>query len=290
MPLFSVIVPVYNRADLIGESISSVLAQENGDFELILVDDGSTDRSVEIIREWMSRDARIRLEVLPHNQGRCAARNKGLELATAPWICYLDSDDLYYPNHLSTLHALILAHPDISAFATDQSINGKLKEYGSSRFTADSLLLELRDFIRYNPISPNQLCHSSDLQQRWPERRIDLSEDWLFVRQLAFRTPILKKAIVTNLVREHAERSMNTASAERFVHYNLMAAEEFLQNSLPASLERELRSHTLLLCANVLLSAGKKKLAWPLFRKSMRYGVTWRHPLFYKGWIKFLLP
>jgi len=289
MPFFSVIVPVYNRAHLIGETIESVLAQDFEDFELVLVDDGSTDTSLELIQEWSKKDPRIRVLPLSTNQGRCAARNSGLEAASAPWVCYLDSDDVYYNDHLSTFYALILAHPEQQAFATDLDVNGNKKAYRNKRMNQNLATLSLSDFINGNPLSVNQVAHRRDLSVRWSNSRITLSEDWLYLRELSLLTSILKKATSTNNLREHEERSMNTSSTEDFVAYNQMGAEEFLKNPLvPTAIRRRIEAYTALLCANVLLSDRKKKAAMPFFRKSLGYWQSYTYSLFYKALVKFL--
>ena len=90
--------PVYNRAGLVGEAIDSVLQQDFADFELIVVDDGSTDGSGAVVEAI--DDPRLRHIRLPANAGGNAARNRGVEAATAPLIAFLDSDDLYLPHKL----------------------------------------------------------------------------------------------------------------------------------------------------------------------------------------------
>ena len=97
-PAVSVILPVHNRVDTLGRAIESVLDQTFSDFELIVVDDGSTDASSDIARN--SDDPRLRLIELGTNRGGNAARNEGLKAARAPLIAFLDSDDLYLPNKI----------------------------------------------------------------------------------------------------------------------------------------------------------------------------------------------
>ncbi len=289
MPFFSIIIPVFNREHLIAETITSVLAQDFQDFELLLIDDGSSDKSVEVMQQWLEKDSRIHLEVLPENVGRCAARNKGLELASGTWICYLDSDDLYYPIHLSTFYGLVSDNPAYKAFATDQHINGILKRYRRPEFHQDRVVLSLNELIEDNPLTANQLCHKADLGVRWSSKRISISEDWLFLRELALDHAIFKKGIVTNFLRDHEQRSMHTTEVDRFVTFNLMAAEEFLKNPVPRSVKNRVRAYTLILCANVYLSEGNKKKAWPLFKKSLAYARTFSYRLFYKAIVKFFL-
>ena len=100
----SVIMPAYNSEVYIRESIDSVLAQSFTDFELLVVDDGSTDATATIVESFT--DQRIRLIRQP-SRGVSVARNTGLEAARGQFITFLDSDDLYYPDFLNTLFRLI---------------------------------------------------------------------------------------------------------------------------------------------------------------------------------------
>lgn len=99
MPQISVIIPVYNRGKLITRAINSVLNQTFEDFELIIVDDGSTDVTVKIIKEEY-QDERIQLFVLKTNKGGSAARNIGIENSSGRYIAFLDSDDEWMPTKL----------------------------------------------------------------------------------------------------------------------------------------------------------------------------------------------
>jgi glycosyltransferase involved in cell wall biosynthesis len=102
-PLVSVLLTVYNRDQYLAESIESVLAQTFGDFEVIVVDDGSTDGSVEIAREYERRDPRLRVVVNDRNYGQFPNRNRAASFATAPFIKFHDSDDVMYPHCLAVM-------------------------------------------------------------------------------------------------------------------------------------------------------------------------------------------
>ena len=118
-PLFSVIMPVYNRERYVREAIDSVLAQDDGDFELIVVDDGSTDRSVEVIRGI--HDPRIRLLYNDHGGG-ASARNRGLAEARGQFVVWIDSDDRQASGALSEIRRSIAANPDADVFYGDLEI------------------------------------------------------------------------------------------------------------------------------------------------------------------------
>ena len=111
-PLVTVFMPVYNRAELVRASIDSVLAQTFGDFELLVIDDGSTDESVDVIRSY--RDPRVRLVVHEKNQGTPRTRNHGLELARGRYVALLDSDDIALPRRLERQVRFLEEHRDVA--------------------------------------------------------------------------------------------------------------------------------------------------------------------------------
>lgn len=98
-PFFSVIVPSYNRAGFLPRCIESVQHQTFSDWELILIDDGSTDQTKEVVTRYANQDARVRYCYQP-NGGVSVARNKALKIANGKFLCFLDSDDAYDDNHL----------------------------------------------------------------------------------------------------------------------------------------------------------------------------------------------
>lgn len=103
--IFSIIVPVYNTAVHLPACIDSLLAQSCGDFELVLVDDGSTDGSAEICREAVARDPRVKV-IHQANQGVSRARNAGLEAARGQYVTWIDSDDTVVPEMLADAREL----------------------------------------------------------------------------------------------------------------------------------------------------------------------------------------
>lgn len=102
-PLVSIIIPTYNRAHLIGETLDSVLAQTYENWECIVVDDGSTDNTEELMAEYMTKDARFQYHHRPKDRlpGGNAARNYGFEVSMGEYIQWFDSDDLMASNFLS---------------------------------------------------------------------------------------------------------------------------------------------------------------------------------------------
>lgn len=113
MPFFSVIIPLYNKERFIADTIKSVLAQSFADFEIIIVNDGSTDQSEAKVQQF--DDARIRY-YLRENKGVSAARNLGITLANADFIAFLDADDYWYPDFLQMMHRNIVRFPNENVF------------------------------------------------------------------------------------------------------------------------------------------------------------------------------
>ena len=110
-PLVSVLLTVYNREPYLAESIESVLAQTWGDFELIIVDDRSTDGSVEIARRYERLDPRVRVVVNERNLGQFANRNHAATLGKAPYLKFHDSDDVMYPHCLGVMVPALQSEP-----------------------------------------------------------------------------------------------------------------------------------------------------------------------------------
>ncbi len=113
--MLSVVIPLYNKKETIERAVNSVLAQTVQDFELIVVNNGSTDGSGDIVRNFS--DPRIRL-VEQENQGVSMARNRGVSESTADWIAFLDADDEWRPDFLETVLALREKYPDCKVCAT----------------------------------------------------------------------------------------------------------------------------------------------------------------------------
>jgi glycosyltransferase involved in cell wall biosynthesis len=132
-PFFSVIIPTYNRAHLISKTINSVLGQSFKDFEIIVVDNKSTDNTVEILQPYIAA-GQIRLFVQDRNYERARSRNKGFEEAKGKLVTLLDSDDIIYPTCLEDAHKYYLEHPGSKFFHCSFEMideKGKLMMKGS---------------------------------------------------------------------------------------------------------------------------------------------------------------
>ena len=108
----SIVMASYNYASIIGEAIESVINQTYKDWELIIVDDGSTDNSVEVIKKYLS-DNRIKLYINEKNLGLAKTVRKGIQYSTSDWIAFLESDDKFFPNALEEKVKAISKNADI---------------------------------------------------------------------------------------------------------------------------------------------------------------------------------
>ena len=122
VPVFSVVIPLYNKERYVRRCLDSILAQRFADFEVVVVDDGSTDDSTEIVAAC--NDPRLRL-IRQANGGVSAARNRGIAEARAEWIAFLDADDEYLPGFLDEVRACIELYPMVGGiFARSFSDEG----------------------------------------------------------------------------------------------------------------------------------------------------------------------
>jgi glycosyltransferase involved in cell wall biosynthesis len=190
-PAISVIIPTWNRADLVGAAIRSVQAQHFSDWELIVIDDGSTDDTAEVMAAF-AVDARIRYVVQPH-AGQCAARNHALRIARGTFIAYLDSDNIWYPGFLASAVALFGAHPEVDcaygAMITDFHVRGERVLF--EPFDRDRLLAK-------NFIGMSTFVHRRELVDRLGgfDEKLGTHEDWDLVLRYtahapAYRLPVL---------------------------------------------------------------------------------------------------
>lgn len=143
MPRVSVIIPAYNRADLIEETIESVLNQTYDDFEIIIVDDGSTDSTSEVVRRF---NGPIRY-LYQGNRGRSCARNKGFEISSGDYICFLDSDDVLNPRMLELQVSLLDSNTDLGFVYSDYQFINRARE-----------LLPKPEVFRTHPLRRGRIC------------------------------------------------------------------------------------------------------------------------------------
>jgi glycosyltransferase involved in cell wall biosynthesis len=140
--MFSVVIPLYNKELSIKNTIDSVLSQACQDFEIVVVNDGSTDASVKVVESI--NDNRIRL-VHQENRGVSAARNKGIKEAKFEWIAFLDGDDIWFPTHLSEIEKMIVQYPSNKVFSTSFEYSDNRKLFKHKR---DCNIFEVKNYFK----------------------------------------------------------------------------------------------------------------------------------------------
>lgn len=144
MPKFSVVVPLYNKGAHIVETIESVISQNYTDFEVIIIDDGSTDDGLAKVKSVA--DHRIKIHE-QKNQGVSAARNRGVKEAAGEYVAFLDADDCWYPWHLSEMEALISKVPGAALYCVAHDILQEGKIYRRPKPLGSEFVGKVPDFF-----------------------------------------------------------------------------------------------------------------------------------------------
>ncbi|MFN5032412.1 MAG: glycosyltransferase [Flavobacteriia bacterium] len=174
---FSIILPTYNRAHRINRAIESILEQRYSAWELIIVDDASTDNTEELIQPYLS-DSRIRYIKNEINQERCVSRNIGIEAAKGDYICFLDSDDYHLPHHLESFDNFLKANNFPKAFLFSNSFNETENGERSARVCPPFDSVDrFTYFLRYT-VNPQRWCvHRNILLEQPFDPNVTICED-----------------------------------------------------------------------------------------------------------------
>lgn len=211
MSKFSVIIPLYNKAPYVRKALESVIAQTFRDFELIIVDDGSTDGSVDIVRDFIrtlngangENDGRVNIHVLSQqNAGVAAARNRGVRESEGEYVCFLDADDWWEPNFLEEMDKLIKEYPDAGLYGCDYYYvkNGRKKIYPKNAKGYIDYCKVYTD-CKAMPIHPNGAIIPRKVFDEVGgfDPSIKMGEDFILFMQIVFKHKVafLNKQLVT---------------------------------------------------------------------------------------------
>ena len=186
---FSVIVPLYNKENYICKTIASVLAQSYQNFELIVIDDGSTDGSLKNVVDLSNESEKIRV-IHQENQGVSIARNRGIFEARNDYICFLDADDIWNENCLNVYASLIEEYREYSVFCVAQT------NYKYNEIFKNGQTVVIMDYCRYNMlVQTSCVCCEKRVFQNvgmFPEK-IQMGEDRDMWLRIACKYPIVYK-------------------------------------------------------------------------------------------------
>jgi glycosyltransferase involved in cell wall biosynthesis len=216
MPFFSIIIPTYNRAAFIGETISSLLQQTFNDFEIIVIDDGSIDNTQEIIS--LIKDGRIRY-IKKENEERGVARNVGARLALGEYINFFDSDDIAYPIHLQTAYKFSTEiRKNCEVFHTAYDIKkDNIVQQSEKKFSNQTINKEI---IQDNFLSCNNVFIRRDIALKNPfpeDRRMAVSEDWALWLVLSSQFSFYYCNTITSTIVYHDTRSVFDFNIDKII-------------------------------------------------------------------------
>ncbi len=276
-PAISVVTPLYNKELSISRSLESVLAQTLTNFEVVVVDDGSTDSSAARVRAFA--DPRVRLVEQP-NRGAAAARNRGLQEARAPYIAFLDADDAWMPEFLATILALVKRYPQAGAYATGYYIKNQGQALRPARFEGVPVAPEggvIPCYFRVvargaNPVWSSAVCvprRTFEQVGGFPDG-VRLYEDLHLWARIAISFPIAYCATPLSIYYRDAENRRGpvakAATDLKFADAVLDAIADGRLSGQRARHAREFVSHYALLCAFKTLIAGNPGVARTIAR------------------------
>jgi glycosyltransferase involved in cell wall biosynthesis len=203
--LFSIIVPSYNRSEYIGKTLLSVLSQSYPHFEVIVIDDGSTDNTREIVEKMGAAQVHY---LYQENGERGKARNTGMKQAKGDYITFLDSDDLLYPNHLQ----LAAEHLEKFSFPYVYRQNYELRTPKGKLQHRPEMMHKDPNFeiLKGNFFSCIGVFVHRDVTQQnlfCEDRRLSYTEDWEYWLRLSVRYKFYNCNTITSCMIDHSERS-----------------------------------------------------------------------------------
>lgn len=253
LPRVSIIIPTYNRADFLPESVGSVLAQTFRNFEILIVDDGSTDNTREILKSYLS-DVRIKY-FYQENQGQSVARNLALKHARGEFICFLDSDNAWFPEKLSEQLSIMDSHPEIDIVYGDavtiDEFGNEISRQNMKRYSGliakymvkdnivsmNTTMARYRCFVELGGMSgKRRVADDYDLWLRFSSRFVFHHEPRFWAKYRVMRDQIssdkrrrflVNEEIITDFRREYPDALSEKEFDDGFAHFYARKARYF---------------------------------------------------------------
>jgi glycosyltransferase involved in cell wall biosynthesis len=207
-PFFTVVIPAYNRSEILPETIASIQTQSFESWEIIVVDDGSKDNTAEVIKAFAARDQRIKY-VYQDNAERSAARNNGAKNASGRYLFFLDSDDGFEPNHMHEVHSLL----ERESFPAAMVVSNVIYQKENSMERPEIPELETGkgfDYVLKHPITPSRVCVHREIFKVFEfDPEIVIVEDQVLWICIATRFPVFHQKEYTVRYRIHDGNSVD---------------------------------------------------------------------------------
>lgn len=213
---FSIIMPTYNRASMIGKAIGSILNQEYTNFELIIVNDGGEDHTEEIVRSF--RDPRIKY-YYKENEQKSIAKNFGFDQARGQYVSSFDDDDIMYPHHLSTALRLIEQYNHPEAVYVHYDILNEVLQHTAIPKPISGAINEL--IVAQNPLSNNGVFLRKDITSEYRyyhSASLKMSADWLLWLRFLAKYPMYYTNEATHGVVAHQQRGSASAKVDVYIN------------------------------------------------------------------------
>jgi GT2 family glycosyltransferase len=235
LPLISVVMPVYNSEKYLQEAVESILGQTLADFELIAIDDGSTDQSAVILESYQQKDKRVILQRQSENQGIVAALNYGLVLARGKYIARMDADDISLPDRFEKQVAFLEIHPDVDVVGTAvHLIDKRGRKLGRLSFPLEDLAIHWKSLFSACFIHPTVMLRRSVLVAHNIQYRTarEQPEDYDFFAQLLEFAHGANFAESLFMYRVHPASITSQFNRDKFNHKSMLILAN-LQNHFP---------------------------------------------------------
>lgn len=283
-PLFTVVIPTYNRASLLKRCLESVIAQTVNDWEAIVVDNYSEDNTEEVVTAF--HDERIRY-VKNHNYGVIAvSRNKALDIATGKWVAFLDSDDCWLPNKLESMKPYMQDY-DLVYHGYRQNVpNNSAKKYARYFYEIKEPTVGYV-LMRGDPINPSCTCVS---RTAIGEIRFDESKELFAVEDYDFFLQLIYKGIRIKYLHEiYTFYDVSGVShSPKLVDRDTALIAKW-RDKVPVKDQRELDIQIIRRDASVKYAAGDYKAAIQCYRKCMGSRLPEKRWIGIKGYLNCLL-
>jgi glycosyltransferase involved in cell wall biosynthesis len=282
-PLVTVVIPTYNRLLLVQQAIASVLGQTYGNWELIIVDDGSGDDTVKIIRSIP--DPRIRVLELPHCGNIAVLRNSGVKAGSGEWLAFLDSDDIWVPQKLE-IQLRTLQDGQRWGYGRFELMNEKMQpipnKVGKYRALSGWIIKEVLTCEASVNIGTLIVKRSlfNEVGCFNIESRLICREDYEFVLRLALRAETVATSELLARIREHTGRT--TSVFDDGNERTAFVYGHFMRTQHDAALVKIARRRRAYEFAEIAIKRIRQKKYLPATRqlaKALIHGDKWRHIL-----------